>query len=418
MAVVVRQHITAAVRHALRSCEPRALVANQVWDVVGDRPLFILAVGKAALSMASGCVGRAPIAAGLIVTHDGEAPAVPGFEILVASHPFPDQRSVSAAQRARAFVAAVPAHGVLLALISGGTSSLLAAPIAGVSLQAKSQVVRALMAAGANIAELNTVRAALSSIKAGGLVAGCAAPVVTWAISDVASDDIGMIGSGPTVGEWSNVPTAMPDYAALPAKAMVVARRFAVELPAPTATRLPRTLAGIRSGDIARVLAPRCALADAITFALGSSQPVLRLSLDDDSAAVAHAIVSEFAKLKSGQWLVAHGEPTVRLPAHAGPGGRMRDVALRLAIDLAGSPVQGLALASDGCDGFCPAHPIAGAWFDGTTAVRGAAVGLNLARQRDSAASASAFAALHDEFAPGLTGHNYADVVVLQRLQH
>ena len=416
MGRAARQHIVAAVSQAHRSCDPTVVVERQVWDFVGTRPLFVLAVGKSAMAMAHGVAGRVPVAAGLIVSPANDAPAASSFERIIASHPFPDQRSERAARRASDFVRAVPAHGVLLALISGGTSSLLAAAIAGLDVTTKVQLIRALMAAGATITELNTVRAALSSVKAGGLVVGCAAPVVTWAISDVPGDDIGIIGSGPTVGDWVDVDSAMPKYAALPAAALRVVQRFGLELPGPAAVQPLRPVAAIRCADIARVVAPRQALADALTLALSAKQPVLQLSLDADIAVVAQTIVTGFAALQPGQWLVAHGEPTLRLPASAGPGGRMRDIALRLAIELAGAPIQGLALASDGCDGLCPVRPIAGAWFDATTLARAELLGFDVQRHRDNAASAEVFAALADEYAPGLTGQNYADVVVLQRL--
>ena len=333
MGVSLRQQIVAAVRVAQQQCSPRAAVADQVWAFVGHRPLFVLAVGKSAVAMATGVTGQAAVAAGLIIATDGAVPSVPGFELMVASHPFPDQRSVSAAQRALAFVAAVPAHGVLLALISGGTSSLLAAPRCHGGLQAKVQVMQQLMAAGAAIHELNTVRATLSLIKAGGLVVDCAAPVVTWAISDVPGDDIGMIGSGPTVGDWVDVASMMPRYQALQAAAQQVLQRYGVDAPGLVVPRAIRRLDNVRGHDVARVIAPRCALADAIVLALRSNQPVCRLSLDEDSAVIARAIATGFAALAPGQWLVAHGEPTVRLPPAAGPGGRMRDVALRLAIE-------------------------------------------------------------------------------------
>ena len=208
----------------------------------------------------------------------------------------------------------------------------------------------------------------------------------------------------------------MPKYAELRAAARRIVQRFGLELPGPAPVATLRTLPAIRRADIARIVAPRQALADALTNALSSTMPVLRLSLDDDIAMATQAIVAGFATLQPGQWLVAHGEPTVRLPAEAGPGGRMRDIALRLAIELAGAPVQGLAMASDGCDGLCPQRAIAGAWFDTATATRAEALGLNVRRHRDGAASALVFAALADEYAPGLTGQNYADVVVMQRL--
>ncbi len=381
------------VRQGLWACAPKAVVARQGWDFVGERALYVLAVGKAALTMAAGVPAHVRVSAGLVISP--VAGEVPGFDTVVSSHPFADERSIVAGQSARRFVEAVPADALLLILISGGTSALLAEP-RGISLAAKRAVVDAVMAAGAPIAEVNTVRTALSSLKGGGLLRACRASVVTWAISDVPGDDIGVIGSGPTIIR------AAPDPAG-----QAIAARYGVAWPAvDIVPALPP-----RPHDHASVIAPRAALADAIAAQLSHPQ---RASLDGDMSAVAARLADQYARLAVGAWLIAAGEPTLALPAHAGPGGRMRDLALRLAILLDGQPFAALCVASDGADGV-GALPIAGAFVDGSTAQRGRAATLDLPAASAIAGSAAIWHALGDELVLGHTGANYADVVLLQR---
>jgi hydroxypyruvate reductase len=345
------------------------------------------------LTMAAGVPAHVRLTDGLAIAPD--AGDVPGFEVVVSSHPFADERSIVAAQRARNFVDAVPADAVLLVLISGGTSALLAEP-RGVSLAGKRAVVDAVMAAGAPIAALNTVRTALSSIKGGGLLRNCRAPVMTWAISDVPGDDIAVIGSGPTIAR-----------AGAELAGQAIAARYGVPWPpVDIAPALPP-----RPQDHAAVIAPRAALADAIAALVPNTR---RASLDGDMPEIAARLAEQYTQLLPGGWLLAAGEPTLALPPHAGPGGRMRDLALRLAILLDGQPFAALCVASDGADGV-GAPLIAGAFVDGSTARRGRAATLDLPAASAIAGSAAIWHALGDELLLGHTGANYADVVLLQR---
>src|SRR4051812_32111939 len=114
-------------------------------------------------------------------------------------HPIPDARSVAAAMRALEIAAAEGERDVLVLLLSGGASALMALPVDGVTLEDKQDAVRRLLRGGATIDELNTVRKHMSAIKGGRLAAATAGSVVTLAISDVVGDDLSVIGSGPTM---------------------------------------------------------------------------------------------------------------------------------------------------------------------------------------------------------------------------
>lgn len=160
---------------------------------------LIVAVGKAACAMAAAAREVLGAEETLIVTTDGAARAVPGAEVLCAGHPVPDARGLDAARRVAAAVAALGAGDELVALISGGGSALLPAPLAGISIADKAEVSRLLLASGADIRAMNLVRQHLSTLKGGGL-ARLAAParVRALVLSDVVGDDLSVIASGPT----------------------------------------------------------------------------------------------------------------------------------------------------------------------------------------------------------------------------
>ena len=179
----------AVVRDVIAACDP----ATRVRDALGDpdvaarlagRRRFAIAVGKAALAMAR---GAGDVALGLAVVPSGGGGDLPrGWRLLEAAHPEPDERSVAAGLALQALVQ-IPRDGdVILALMSGGASALAELPI--IALDGFVATVRAVMAAGAAIDEINTVRGALSAIKAGQLALAAAPPIITLAVSDVIGD--------------------------------------------------------------------------------------------------------------------------------------------------------------------------------------------------------------------------------------
>ena len=172
-------------------------------------PDAVIAVGKAASAMAHALVERCPRAAhgGVVIGSHGSAPAP--FLWHPSAHPVPDDRSRQAARLALATARGVPADGRLLVMVSGGSSALMAESVDGVPFGDKQVATRQLLAAGAEISALNCVRKHLSTVKGGRLAEACEGAVQSWLLSDVVSDDPGVIGSGPTVPDRSTYADAL-----------------------------------------------------------------------------------------------------------------------------------------------------------------------------------------------------------------
>lgn len=182
----------------------------------------VIGAGKAGASMARAVEQHweAPLS-GLVVTRYGHGVPCERIEVVEAAHPVPDAAGRAAASRILEMVAGLNEDDLVLCLISGGGSALLAAPAPGLTLDHKQAVNKALLRSGANIGEMNCVRKHLSAIKGGRLAAACApARVLTLLISDVPGDDPAVIASGPTVPD----PTTFSD-------ALAVLEKYSVREP-------------------------------------------------------------------------------------------------------------------------------------------------------------------------------------------
>ena len=217
--MIARAVAEAAFADAVRACDPAArvraaLAGAAIATRLAGRARFGIAIGKAGLAMAR---GAGPVEQGVAITPaDDDAPLPAGWTRMVSAHPVPDERSLAAADAAWGIARLASPRDALLVLVSGGASALIEAPRGDLSLDELRAVTGAVMAAGAPIAELNTVRAALSQIKAGGLALESRAPVTTLAISDVVDDDPAVIGSGPTIGAWLAHAESAPASASAP----------------------------------------------------------------------------------------------------------------------------------------------------------------------------------------------------------
>lgn len=376
----------------LEAAVARALARERI------RPALVIAAGKAAPAMARGAaraLGGLPET--LAVVPDGLAVALPGVRVVRAGHPLPDARSVRAGERALAMASR---REPLLVLLSGGASALLSAPSG--SLADKRAVTRALLASGADVAAINTVRRHLSRIKGGRLAAAAApAPVLALVVSDVLGGRPFEIGSGPTAGD----PTTSRD-------ARAVLRAFApehadVELSAsipPGSPRLARarTRIVLRPEDLAR------AVARALE-ARGLSPRILPPARGD-VAALAARYVQLARTLGAGEAIVRAAEPTVAVTAaRPGRGGRSTHLAC-LAGPALPPGVALLAGASDGVDG---ASGTGGAVVD-----RGTFAGLDpgvIAAAIAGFATGGLLESLGAALPGGPTGKNFADVHVLAR---
>ncbi|MXY39964.1 MAG: glycerate kinase [Rhodospirillaceae bacterium] len=321
--------------------------------------MLVLGAGKAAAAMAQTVERAWPERdlEGLVVTRYGHAVPCRRIRVLEAAHPVPDRAGAEAAAQIVELARNAGAEDAVLFLLSGGASALLNLPAPGLTLTGKQAVTRALLAAGADIHELNAVRKHLSAIKGGRLAAGAApARLTTLAISDVAGDDPATIGSGPTVADPTTLADArrvLEHYDIAPGPEVTAA----LDDPANETVKPgdPR-LAGAHYRLIAtpaQSLAAAARLAKAEGFAvemLGDSLTGEARDLGRDHAALAR----ERAAKRQGErplLLLSGGETTVTLVGR-GRGGPNTEYLLALAEALDGRPgVWALAADTDGADG-------------------------------------------------------------------
>jgi len=300
-----------------------------------------------------------------------------------AGHPLPDGGSVAGAQHALDVARGCDERDLLLVLISGGGSSLMALPAPEIPLDAKQRTARILMEQGADIYELNTVRKHLSAIKGGQLALATRGAVLTLAVSDVVGDDLSVIASGPTVADDSTFAAALD----------VLARRGGHALyPAPVVTRLKRGAAGEvaetpSSGDPrlaraeARVIGPQRGAIDGArraAEALGYHVHIVAEPITGEARDAARQHVARTAAAVAAMprpaCVIASGETTVTVTGK-GKGGRNQEFAFAMAqsLNALGPRVAAASVGTDGIDGPTDA---AGAIVDPTTFERAAAAGL------------------------------------------
>ena len=374
----------------------------------------VIGAGKAATTMAQALDAAWPAAlSGVVVTRHGQRQPCRRIEVLEAAHPVPDAHSVAAAARMLDAVRGLGADDLVICLISGGGSSLLVQPAAGLTLADKQAINRALLASGADIAAMNCVRKHLSAIKGGRLAAACApARVVTLAISDVPGDEPAVIASGPTVADATSCTDAL-----------AILDRYAIALP-------PAVRAALAAGELetpkpddpcfARceyhlIATPMRSLeaAAAVARAAGVTPLILGDALEGEAAEVAkvHAgiarsIAQHGRPLAAPCVLLSGGETTVTVRGR-GRGGRNVEFLLALAVALDGHPrVHALAADTDGVDG---AEDIAGALCDPTTLARARALGIDPKASLADNDGHGFFGALGDALVTGPTDTNVND---------
>jgi hydroxypyruvate reductase len=372
--------------------------------------------------------GAGEVAEGIAVVPAGGAGELPrGWQLREAAHPVPDERSLAAGAALAALARRAGRDDALLALLSGGASALAelplapgaAAPAADAGFAELVATVREVMAAGAPIDDINAVRGAMSAIKAGRLALASAAPVVTLAVSDVIGDPLAVIGSGPTVGPWLACPGVEVDdgSVAIWQRARGVLARLAIAVPAaldaaPPARRVARR-------DHAAVIAPMASAARAAVAALaarGVAARWIEAPVSGDVEEVARAVTGAAAAAGARDAaIVAWGEPTVRVPASHGAGGRAQQLALLLARHLRGTARGAFVVGTDGIDGPPPPDrpSPAGAWVDGATWDAITTAGIDPAAALAACNAGGALAAVDALVVTGPTGINHADLIVI-----
>ncbi len=378
---------------------------------VGRGRTIVLGGGKAAAAMAAAVEAHWPgPLSGLVVTRDGYGAATRAIEVVEAAHPVPDARGAAGASRVLELARQATADDLVIALISGGASSLLAVPAPGITLADKRDITRQLLKSGATINQLNCVRKHLSAIKGGRLAAATPARVVTILISDVVGDDASVIASGPTVPD----PTTCADaLAVLRTYDIAVAEsvRIALEsgsLETPKHLRPP--------AEIVMAARPKDALAAAGAAARRAGVDVLDLgdACEGEAVAVAAEHAGLVARIRAGQGpvrppcvILSGGELTVRVRGN-GRGGPNTEYVLALAAALNGLPgIWALAGDTDGMDGNSGA---AGAICGPESLARAQAAGLSATAALSANDSAGFLASLGDLLQTGPTMTNVNDL--------
>ena len=368
---------------AVAASDPRHVLSAHLPKKPTSGRCVVVGGGKSAAVMAAALEDAWPDVAleGTVVTRYGHTVPTRRIEVIEASHPVPDANSERGARRLLECVQGLGSDDLVIALISGGASALLAAPAPGLSLQDKQVINRALLASGANIGEMNTVRKHLSAIKGGRLAAAAApAQMVTLAISDVPGDDPAVIGSGPTVPDPTTFAEArgvIERYGITPSPAVVARlRRDADETPKP---------GGLRRGEFRLIATPMMALRAASELArqMGLNPLILGDALEGEArevgivhAGIARSIQVHGEPIAPPAVLMSGGETTVTIGSNAtGRGGRNTTFLLGIALALDGSSgIWGIAGDTDGIDGM---DDIAGAMLAPDTLARVRAKGLD-----------------------------------------
>lgn len=376
--------------------------------------LVVIGAGKASAAMARAVERHVPgRLEGLVVTRYGYAVPCERIEIVEAAHPVPDAAGLRAAERMLGLVANLSADDTVLCLISGGGSSLLPLPLAGITLDDKQAVNRALLASGASIGEMNCVRRHLSALKGGRLAAAChPAHVVTLLISDVPGDAPVDIASGPTVADPSTC-----------ADALDIVRRYGIALP-PHVRHVLESGTGesvkpddprLAGHEVRLVATPQMALEAAARVAerAGIAAHILGDSLEGEARDVGKVMAAMALQVaRHGQpfappcILLSGGETTVTVRGD-GRGGRNVEFLLAAAIALRGEPgVHGLAGDTDGVDG---QEDIAGAYFSPATLARACEQAIRPQQSLDRNDGHGFFQALGDAVVTGPTLTNVND---------
>lgn len=385
---------------------PQALPARPKGRVV------IVGAGKASARMAEAVESVWGPCEGIVITRYGHARPCQGVEVVEAAHPVPDAAGAKATARILDLLSGLGEGDFVLALISGGASALMVAPVAGVSLDDKRAVNTALLASGAPIDRMNTVRKHLSRVKGGQLAAAAyPAQMLALMISDVPGDDLAFIGSGPTVGDAST-----------PQEAWMALERWSVTVPASVRAALRWGSGVVPPGDarLSRVknrviAAPAQSLAAAADLArqAGCEVETLGDRVEGEARDIARAHAGLARDLAARRVtgaaplvLLSGGELTVTRRGD-GTGGPNAEYALALALALQGAAgIHAIACDTDGVDG---AAEVAGAIIGPDTLARAKALGLDPAASLTRNDAHSFFAALGDQVVTGPTLTNVND---------
>ncbi len=409
-----KSFLTAIFDAAVAAADPEKTIRNHLPARPKGRTV-VIGAGKGSAQMAAAFekVWDGPID-GLVVTRYGYGTKCERIEIIEAAHPVPDLAGLDASRRLLEKVSGLSEDDLVVALISGGGSALLPSPAGGLTLADEVAVNEALLASGAPIAAMNTIRKHVSTIKGGRLAAAAyPARVVSLVVSDIPGDNPALVASGPTVPDSGSRKDALDFIAAygvkLPDAVMAHIKSPAADAPRPDDPRFCRN-------EVHLIASAGVSLEAAAAEAgrLGVEAVILSDSIEGEArevgsvhAAIAREIALRNRPFKKPVVLLSGGETTVTLRAK-GKGGRNSEFLLAFAIGIAGvDGIHALAADTDGIDG---SEDNAGAFCDGSTVQRMLSAGVDADNMLAANNAWTAFDAVDDLFVPGPTGTNVNDL--------
>lgn len=399
---------------AVAAADPQRTIRDHLPAMPKGRTI-VIGAGKGSAQMAAAFekVWDRPIE-GLVVTRYGYGATCQRIEIIEAAHPVPDAAGLEASRRLLEKVQGLTADDLVVALISGGGSALLPSPAGGLTLADEIAVNEALLASGAPIAAMNTIRKHVSTIKGGRLAAAAyPAKVVSLVVSDIPGDNPALVASGPTVPDSGSREDALASIAAydmrLPAAVMAHINSPAAEAPRADDPRFSRN-------EVHLIASAGVSLEAAAAEARrqGIEAVILSDSIEGEArevggvhAAIAREVATRNRPFPKPVLILSGGETTVTVRTK-GKGGRNSEFLLAFAIGISGmASVHALAADTDGIDG---SEDNAGAFADGSTVARMRAAGVDAKAMLAGNNAWTAFNAIGDLFVPGPTGTNVNDL--------
>lgn len=406
-------------RHVVRDGDVLT-ISGRDYDLRAYRRVVLLGMGKASVAMSDTLANILSdrLSTGLVISKRASRSSNSLMIYMVGGHPIPDLHSLEAGKKVLELISSLGPDDLLFCLISGGGSALVAAPVSGISLTDIQLLTSVLLASGARIDEINSLRRRFDLIKGGGVVklAG-GATVISLILSDVVGNPLEAIASGPTAPD----PTSRADSLSILVKyrqeqripiSVLQSLRDSPETPKPGDSMFAKVF-NLIVGD--NLQAAQAALTQANLE--GFHPYLLSANLQGEARQVAFELATTLRQtsltgdpVPAPSCLVAGGETTVTLKGN-GKGGRNTELALAAVSELADFPrVMLITLASDGEDGLTDA---AGAVVTGGTYRRAAGLGLHPGLFLERNDSYSFFSALNDLLKPGPTGTNGNDLVFL-----
>ncbi|RWX64710.1 glycerate kinase [Mesorhizobium sp. M4B.F.Ca.ET.089.01.1.1] len=409
-----KSFLTSIFNAAVAAADPERTIRDHLPAKPRGRTI-VIGAGKGSAQMAAAFekVWDGPID-GLVVTRYGYGAKCERIEIIEAAHPVPDAAGLEASRRLLDKVRGLTADDLVVALISGGGSALLPSPAPGLTLADEIAVNEALLASGAPIAAMNTIRKHVSTIKGGRLAAAAhPARVVSLVVSDIPGDNPALVASGPTVPDTGSREDALASISAygmkLPASVMAHINSPAADAPRPDDP--------IFAGNEVHLIASAGVSLEAAAAEAkrqGIEAVILSDSIEGEArevggvhAAIAREVATRERPFAKPVLILSGGETTVTLRAK-GKGGRNSEFLLAFAIAIGGlDGIHALAADTDGIDG---SEDNAGAFADGSTVSRMRAAGIDAKAMLAGNNAWTAFNAVGDLFVPGPTGTNVNDL--------